>query len=77
MYPLYESTLLDVDSLLIFLLSSLSNSGCVDYTSNDLSASFDYLHSRKMLILKKINCKSINVGYTLFSVISQDIVRFD
>jgi len=56
-------------------MSSLSNLGCVDYVFNNLFASFDYLHSCKMWIKKKF--KSLNVGYTLFSAISQDIVKFD
>ncbi len=77
MSPIYQSTLLDADSLLIFLLSSLSNLGCVYSTFNNVFTSFDFVHSCKMLIFKFLFCKSINVGYTSFSVISQDIVRFD
>ncbi len=65
-----------MDSLLIFLLSFLSNLSYVDFTLNNLFASLDYLHSCKMLIFL-INCyyKSINVGYTLFNIVSQNIVR--
>jgi hypothetical protein len=55
-------------------MSSLSNPSCVDYTLNNLFAFLDYLHSCKMQFLFIYN-KSINVGYTLFSVISQDIVK--
>jgi len=54
----------------------LSNSGCVDYTLNNIFASLDYLHSSKILIfLIFVFYKLVNVGYTFFSVISQDIVR--
>jgi hypothetical protein len=52
MYPLCKSTLFDVDSLLIILLCLfLSNSGCVDYIFNNLSAFFDYLHSCKIFFI--------------------------
>jgi len=57
-------------------MSSLSNLGCVNFTFNNMFTSFDFLHSSKMLIFLFFYCKSINVGYKSFSVISQDIMRF-
>ncbi len=57
---------------------SLSNSSCVDSTFNNLFAFLDFLHLCKMLIfIIIIFCKSVNVGHTFFSVVSQDIMRFD
>jgi hypothetical protein len=56
----------------------LSNLSCVDSTLSNLFASFDFLHSCKVLIFYfYFFYKSVNVGYTFFCVISQDIVISD
>jgi len=65
-----------LDSLLIFLLwFFLSSSSYVDFILNNLFPSLDFLHLCKIIIFKFIFCKLINVGYTLFNVISQNTVR--
>ncbi len=51
-----------------------TNSSCVDFIINTISTSLDFLHLCKIIIII-IFCKLVYVGYTLFNVISQNIVR--